>query len=106
MSVDGTTLKAKLEAARKRIEEQSRKKAEDEQADYERKVRERQENRAAYRLRKQTVEPVFGTIKRWMGFTQFLLRGHDKVTGEWRLVTLAYNVKRLWNLKCALQAAI
>ena len=66
---------------------------------------ERPENRAAYRLRKQTVEPVFGTIKKWMGFTQFLLRGHDKVRGEWQLVTLAYNVKRLWNLRCAPQAA-
>lgn len=62
---------------------------------------ERDESRAKYRLRKQTVEPVFGTIKKWMGFTQFLLRGHEKVSGEWQLVTLAYNMKRLWNLKCA-----
>lgn len=59
----------------------------------------REENRQAYRLRKQTVEPVFGTIKKWMGFTQFLLRGHEKVQGEWQLVTLAYNVKRLWRMK-------
>jgi transposase len=56
------------------------------------------EAREKYRLRKQTVEPVFGTIKQWMGFRQFLLRGHDKVTGEWTLVTLAYNFKRLWRL--------
>lgn len=62
---------------------------------------EREENRAAYRLRKQTVEPVFGTIKKWMGFTQFQLRGLEKAQGEWRLVTLAYNVKRLWNMKNA-----
>lgn len=62
---------------------------------------ERDESRAKYRLRKQTVEPVFGIIKKWMGFTQFLLRGHENVTGEWELVTLAYNFKRLWNLKCA-----
>ncbi len=35
---------------------------------------ERDESRAKYRLRKQTVEPVFGTIKQWMGFRQFLLQ--------------------------------
>lgn len=62
---------------------------------------EQKENRAAYRLRKQTVEPVFGTIKKWMGFTQFQLRGLEKAQGEWRLVTLAYNVKRLWRIKTA-----
>jgi transposase len=61
----------------------------------------REENRAAYRLRKQTVEPVFGTIKKWMGFTQFQLRGLTKASGEWKLVTLAYNVKRLWRMKTA-----
>lgn len=54
--------------------------------------------RKKYRLRKQTVEPVFGTIKKWMGFTQFQLRGIEKVSGEWNLLTLAYNCKRLWNL--------
>ena len=54
--------------------------------------------RGKYRKRKQTVEPVFGTIKKWMGFTQFNLRGLANVTGEWNLVTLAYNVKRLRNL--------
>ena len=59
---------------------------------------EQDEARKKYRLRKQTVEPVFGTIKKWMGFTQFNLREIEKVTGEWDLVTLAYNCKRLWNL--------
>jgi transposase len=59
----------------------------------------RPESREKYRLRKQTVEPVFGTIKKWMGFTQFQLRGHDKVSGEWQLVTLAYNLKRLWKMQ-------
>lgn len=54
-----------------------------------------------YRLRKQTVEPVFGTIKKWMGFTQFQLRGLEKVTGEWQLIALAYNCKRIWNLSRA-----
>jgi hypothetical protein len=51
--------------------------------------------RAAYALRKQTVEPVFGIIKSVMGFRQFSLRGLDKVTGEWNLVCLAWNVKRM-----------
>ena len=57
--------------------------------------------RALYARRKQTVEPVFGIIKHAMGFRQFLLRGAEKVSGEWELVTLAYNMKRLWNLKLA-----
>lgn len=51
--------------------------------------------RAAYALRKQTVEPVFGIIKSVMGFRQFSLRGLGKVTGEWNLVCLAWNVKRM-----------
>jgi hypothetical protein len=54
--------------------------------------------RAIYARRKQTVEPVFGIIKQAMGFRQFLLRGVDKVNGEWELVCLAYNVRRLFNL--------
>lgn len=58
--------------------------------------------RALYARRKQTVEPVFGIIKQCMGFRQFLLRGLEKVTGEWQLVTTAYNFKRLWNLKTAM----
>ncbi len=57
--------------------------------------------RAMYALRKQTVEPVFGIIKSVMGFRQFLLRGLEKVSGEWDLVCLAYNVKRLWAIKTA-----
>ncbi len=51
-----------------------------------------------YRLRKQTVEPVFGIIKEAMGFRQFRLRGSPKVELEWTLVTLAYNMKRMFNL--------
>jgi transposase len=51
--------------------------------------------RAAYALRKQTVEPVFGIIKSVMGFRQFLTRGLDKVQGEWTLVCLAWNLKRM-----------
>ncbi|MEO8407924.1 MAG: IS1182 family transposase [Oxalobacteraceae bacterium] len=51
--------------------------------------------RQRYALRKQTVEPVFGIIKSVMGFRQFSLRGLDKVRGEWRLVCLAWNLKRM-----------
>ena len=51
--------------------------------------------RALYALRKQTVEPVFGIIKSVMGFRQFSLRGLTNVTGEWTLVCLAWNLKRL-----------
>jgi len=54
--------------------------------------------RSLYRLRKQTVEPVFGIIKEVMGFRRFLLRGLEKVEGEWELVCLAYNCKRLHRL--------
>ncbi len=57
------------------------------------------EGRALYRLRQQTVEPVFGIIKAVLGFTEFSLRGRDKVAGEWDLVALAYNCKRLHKLK-------
>lgn len=55
--------------------------------------------RTLYARRKHTVEPVFGIIKHVMGFRQFLLRGLDKVKGEWALITLAYNFKRLWSLQ-------
>ena len=51
-----------------------------------------------YKLRKQTVEPVFGIIKHCMRFRQFLMRGKEKVSGEWNLVCTAYNLKRTFNL--------
>ena len=51
-----------------------------------------------YKLRKQTVEPVFGIIKEAMGFRQFHLRGRPKVELEWNLVSLAYNMRRMFNL--------
>jgi transposase len=54
--------------------------------------------KALYKLRQQTVEPVFGIIKSAMGFRQFLLRGVNKVTLEWELVCLAYNFRRLHTL--------
>jgi hypothetical protein len=58
------------------------------------------EGKAFYAKRKSTVEPVFGLIKEVMGFRRFLLRGLEAVKGEWRLVCLAFNLKRL----CALRA--
>ena len=67
---------------------------------------ERDASREKYRLRKQTVEPVFGTIKKWMGFTQFQLRGHENVSGEWKLITLAYNMKRLWKMQNGLKQTV
>ncbi len=56
------------------------------------------EGKRLYALRKQTVEPVFGIIKSVMGFRQFSLRGLQKVKGEWHLVTLAWNVRRMFAL--------
>lgn len=60
-----------------------------------------QAGRALYGLRKQTVEPVFGIIKHVMGFRQFSMRGLEKVSGEWTLATLAWNVKRMNVLRMA-----
>lgn len=57
--------------------------------------------RAAYKKRKETVEPVFGIIKAAMGFRRFLLRGLRKVSLEWSLVTLAYNFRRVARLLSA-----
>lgn len=56
------------------------------------------EGRAIYRQRKCTVEPVIGIIKDVLGFRQFSLRGLAQVRGEWILVCLAYNIKRLHTL--------
>lgn len=56
---------------------------------------------ALYKLRKQTVEPVFGIIKGVLGFRKFLLRGRRKVSLEWTLVCVSYNFKRLFALKKA-----
>ena len=61
-----------------------------------------QEGKAFYAQRKSTVEPVFGIIKEVMGFRRFLVRGLEAVKGEWRLVCLAFNLKRL----CALHQGV
>jgi hypothetical protein len=51
--------------------------------------------KAVYAQRKVTSEPVFGIIKAVMGFRSFLLRGYESVQGEWNLVCMAFNIKRL-----------
>ena len=53
------------------------------------------EGRRIYRARKRTVEPVIGILKEVLGFRQFSLRGQAAAAGEWCLVCLAYNLKRL-----------
>lgn len=53
------------------------------------------QGRALYGKRKCTVEPVFGIIKQIMGFRQFSLRGLQATSGEWKLVAMAYNLKRM-----------
>ena len=56
------------------------------------------EGKKLYAQRKHIPEPVFGIIKSVLGCRQFLLRGLDKVRGEWSLVTMAWNVKRMFAL--------
>jgi hypothetical protein len=60
-----------------------------------RKLRTKQ-GREIYKLRKQTVVPVFGQIKGARGFRQFLMRGLDKVQGEWSLICTAHNLLKLY----------
>lgn len=64
-----------------------------------------QAGRKLYAQRKQTIEPVFAIIKETMGFRRFSLRGLVKVRLEWTLVTLAYNLKRLFHMGASLAAA-
>ena len=52
-------------------------------------------HRSRYRLRKQVVEPVFGQIKQARGFRQFLLRGIEKVRGEWAMICTVHNIRKL-----------
>jgi transposase len=55
--------------------------------------------RKLYALRKQTPEPVFGIIKSVMGYRQCLLRGLESVKGEWNLVAMSWNIKRMFALQ-------
>ena len=66
-----------------------------------RKLRTRR-GRAIYARRKVIVEPVFGQLKRVMGFGQFLLRGLKRMRGEWRLACLCYNLRRLFGYGVAM----
>ena len=59
------------------------------------------EGKMLYALRKQVPEPVFGIIKSVLGFRQFHLRGLASVRGEWSLVTMAWNLKRMFALRPA-----
>lgn len=58
------------------------------------------------RRRKGLVEHPFGTIKRWFGYTYFLSKGLEQVRGEWTLMTLAYNWKRVLNLVSVAQLLV
>ncbi len=53
------------------------------------------EARAAYRLRKQLVEPVFGIVKEQQGARRFLVRGVEAVRSEWSLLAVAFNLRTL-----------
>ncbi len=59
------------------------------------------QGRAQYGKRKCTVETVLGIIKQIMGFRQFSLRGLQATSGEWKLITMAYNLKRMHVLMAA-----
>lgn len=59
------------------------------------------EGQEIYAKRKETVEPVFGIIKQAMGFRQFLMRGLENISIEWDLVTIAYNLRRMFSLSQA-----
>ena len=61
-----------------------------------------EEGKSIYRKRASTIETIFGIIKSAIGFREFSLRGKEKVTGEWDLVCLSYNIKRLHGLKLGL----
>jgi len=58
-----------------------------------------QAGKALYKMRKQTVEPVFGIIKHVMRWRQMSMRGLAKAQGEWNLVTMAWNIKRMHVLR-------
>ena len=59
------------------------------------------EGRALDARRKVIVEPVCGQSKAVRGFRRFLLRGLQKMRGEWCLVCLTHNVRKLWRYGCA-----
>lgn len=58
------------------------------------------EGKQIYAKRKSTIETVFGIMKHVMGFRQFFLRGFQSAKGEWNLLCIAYNLKRMHRLQC------
>lgn len=64
-----------------------------------RAAKRQEENMELYKERQKIVEHVFGTIKRALGYTHFLLRGNEKVKGETFMHFLIYNIKRVCNIK-------
>jgi len=64
-----------------------------------------EEGRAIYKKRREVVEPVFGQIKQWRGFRQFLLRGLAQVQAEWKLICLTHNLLKLFRSGWAPQQA-
>ena len=71
---------------------------EDNEALMEAMVRRMQEQPEKFAQRKLLAEHPFGTLKRWFGYTHFLLKGLAKVRAEWSLMTLVYNLKRVLKL--------
>ena len=63
------------------------------------------EGRAVYARRKVIVEPVCGQSKEARGFRRFLLRGLKKMRGEWCLVCLTHNLRKIWRYGSAQSAA-
>lgn len=63
------------------------------------------EGQAIYAKRREIVEPVFGQIKQWRGFRQFLLRGLTKTRAEWRLICLTHNLLKLYRFRLSLPPA-
>jgi len=63
------------------------------------------EGQAIYAKRREIVEPVFGQIKQWRGFRQFLLRGLAKTRAEWRLICLTHNLLKLYRFRLSLHPA-
>ncbi|MEI6308998.1 MAG: transposase [bacterium] len=63
-----------------------------------------QRGKALYRLRGRTVEPVFGQIKRRLGYDGLLLRGLANADGEWKLICAAFNRTACGSMSCAVGA--
>ena len=74
------------------------------QPDAKPKVSHVEATRAKLKAGKQLPEPVFGQVKQARGFRQFLMRGLDKVSGEWAIICTAHNLLKLahgWSLSAA-----